>query len=294
MTWLLAAILLGAAPENPVFLQLTREGVPVAGRAQARLRAPSMGDGLDAAGQHEVIARLAGPHRRVADLTRKSVVAPFVLKIGKVPVAEGHSPLRTIDLWFVAYGRLEQFTTRKSLRELVESKRSSERSPRSAGLPNEAKVLGEEALQQRGLEAEDTAGRKQGYLAATANLLDRVQLSTTHRVVVTRGQESVLAAGIIDPAFDDDAEYPNQWRPVERDRQGRFHLGDARPYRAAGFYAKATPLEEPAGALFIEYHQVFGEPAGWFGGANLLRSKLPLMVQDGVRKLRRRLAKQGK
>jgi hypothetical protein len=35
---------------------------------------------------------------------------------------------------------------------------------------------------------------------------------------------------------------------------------------------------------------IFDEPNGWFGGANLLRSKLPLVIQDEVRNFRRRLA----
>ena len=52
-----------------------------------------------------------------------------------------------------------------------------------------------------------------------------------------------------------------------------------------------TELIEPQGALFVEYHLVFDEPKAWFGGANLLRSKLPLMVQDNIRKFRRELTK---
>ena len=32
---------------------------------------------------------------------------------------------------------------------------------------------------------------------------------------------------------------------------------------------------------------VFAEPTGWFEGANLLRSKLPLVVQNNVRNMRR-------
>ena len=48
--------------------------------------------------------------------------------------------------------------------------------------------------------------------------------------------------------------------------------------------------------MFIECHMIFDEPRGWFGGANLLRSKLPLAVQEEVRNFRRRLsaASQGK
>ena len=64
-------------------------------------------------------------------------------------------------------------------------------------------------------------------------------------------------------------------------------VGPATPYGGAGFYLKITRLHEPAGAIFIEQHVVFAEPAGWFAGANLLRSKLPTAVQINVRAMRR-------
>jgi hypothetical protein len=46
-----------------------------------------------------------------------------------------------------------------------------------------------------------------------------------------------------------------------------------------------------AGAMLIEYHSVFEQPSGWFGGRDRLRSKLPLAVQDEVRTFRRKLKK---
>jgi hypothetical protein len=50
---------------------------------------------------------------------------------------------------------------------------------------------------------------------------------------------------------------------------------------------KLTRLREPAGAVFVEGHVIFAEPKGWFDGENVLRSKLPLGVQNQVRALRR-------
>jgi hypothetical protein len=47
---------------------------------------------------------------------------------------------------------------------------------------------------------------------------------------------------------------------------------------------------EPRGAILIEYHVAYAEPHGWFKGANLLQSKLPILAQTVVRKLRRNLA----
>ena len=50
-------------------------------------------------------------------------------------------------------------------------------------------------------------------------------------------------------------------------------------------------VAEPTGALFVEQHIIFAEPTGWFDGANLLRSKLPNVVQNAVRTTRREWAK---
>jgi hypothetical protein len=94
----------------------------------------------------------------------------------------------------------------------------------------------------------------------------------------------------VDPRFDNDRQFPNRWLPLARDEAGTQKLGQPHPYHAAGGYLKATRLHEPAGAVLVEYHLVFDEPAGWFSGANLLRSKLPIVCQDGVRRFRRRFA----
>ena len=78
---------------------------------------------------------------------------------------------------------------------------------------------------------------------------------------------------------------------IERDQLGKTKLGPPTPYAGLGGYIKVTGLHEPAGALLVECHAVFDEPQGWFDGKNLLRSKLPLVVQENVRTFRRKLAK---
>ena len=93
--------------------------------------------------------------------------------------------------------------------------------------------------------------------------------------------ESVVVAISIDPRFSADNDFPNSWRSMSRGTGRSLQLGDAQPYQAAGGYMKATRLAKTSGALLIEYHLVFEEPQGWFNGSNLLRSKLPLVCQDG-------------
>ena len=118
-----------------------------------------------------------------------------------------------------------------------------------------------------------------------------MRLQVTTQSTKSKTAESNLAASILDRRFMNDAEFPNQWRPITRDDAGRRHLGAPQPYFGFGGYAKATRLIDPPGALFVEYHAAFAEPQDWFGGTNLLRSKLPILAQMIVRQLRRGLEK---
>ena len=281
----LATLGLGAPPENPIFRQLLDTGVPVGDDRFVKIAAPTMADGLDAAAQRELIKRIAGPTRQIDRLMRNSIVAPFVLEIGRADTKDGQTPTRTVDVWFVAYGGLDQFASEEFLDRMVKEAESDQKSK----LPLTRGLLSDKEMQQRNLAVADTDDRRQRYCYSTFALFDRVLISATRQVVVTRQKDSVLLASIVDPRFTDDADYPNRWRSIAWDEYGKHTLGPADSYVSAGFYAKVTRLKEPAGALLIEHHHVFAEPQGWFHGKNLLRSKLPLVVQDAVRKLRRKL-----
>jgi hypothetical protein len=120
-------------------------------------------------------------------------------------------------------------------------------------------------------------------------LFERVQVSATRFSMLTRGKNSVLAAGKIDPRFDKDVDYPNEWRQLVRDAQANIKPGRAHPFTHAGGYAKITRLKDTADAVFIEFHLIYEEPYGWFDGINLVRQKIPVMVQEKIRTFRRKL-----
>jgi hypothetical protein len=280
--------LVGASPENSVLTQLTGQGVPVGDGTFVKLPPPTMADSLDAAAQQAILERIAAPHHRVADLTRKSKVSPFVLKLGDVSTSDPNRPFRTIDVWFIAYGRLELFSDEEFLKKLVESAESGKKSR----LPFTKGVLKPDEMKQLGVYAEDTPDRMERFFFNTFDLFERVVATVTRRVVVTRYPDSAVVAAIIDPRFTRSNAHPNQWQSVSRDDRDQFKLGPPQPYESAGLYAKVTRLKEPAGALLIEYHHVFCEPEPWFSGSHLLRSKIPLVVQDVVRnKIRHFLTK---
>ena len=101
-------------------------------------------------------------------------------------------------------------------------------------------------------------------------LFDMVEVSATRYAVLTKTPRSITLAAQVDPRFVGDEQYPNQWRAVTKDAVGKIVFGSPQPYAGAGFYVKATRLELPKDAIFVEYHSVFQEPAGWFEGQNTL------------------------
>jgi hypothetical protein len=271
-----------AADSNEILDALLTEGVKFNDGRLVRMPAPTMRDGLGPAEQKKALASIADENHPVEALVRPSVVAPFVLKIGEEKETKTARP-RRIDLWFVAYADLSKISDETFLKQQVAAEAKSE--PRGS-TSADGEVLTEEQLRERNIDS--APGERS--LAGNFTLFDRVRLSGVMRAKLTRTDESVTLAGLLDPRFAKDAKYPNSWRPLERTDSGELRVGPPQPYPSAGWYAKATRLSEPKGAVFVEYHAVFDEPQGWFNGANLLRSKLPIVVQDGVRQFRRRMS----
>lgn len=278
---------LAVAPqhENPVFTSLVDEGVQFFGDELVPLAKPTLPDGLSQEAQQAAIESIADARHPLDQLMRASIVSPFVLEIRKDTSIDPDRPVRRIDVWFVAYGNIESLADEEFLRDLA--RQSEDRT--DSKLPTEVVFLEDPELEQRSLTRVELETSREVWFHSKFSLFDRVQLHATRHAYVTRTPESILVASLLDERFTEDPEYPTAWNSVTRDRLGKFVLGDKQPYQAAGFYLKATQLHDPPGAIFVEYHQVFDEPGEWFDGANLLRSKLPLMVQNGVRKFRRKL-----
>jgi hypothetical protein len=270
------------AAENTIFAELTGTGVVVSPGVTRRLPLPTLADDLDAAAQKKAILPLTDANHSWDALVRKSVVAPLVLKHGAEELPGGIGVARRVDLWFIVYGDFAKISDEGFLRQQIESDMQTDNSDQAAKVT----ALTSAELTQRGIASDAQRDR---FFAGAFSLFDRVSVSATLAAMQTRTPNSALVALAIDPRFDQDPQSPNQWKSLGRDDAGKLHIGQPKPYAGAGAYVKATRLVEPAGAVFVEYHLVFNEPKGWFGGANLLASKIPLMSQDGVRKFRRRI-----
>jgi hypothetical protein len=271
-----------AAEQNVILDNLLERGVSI-GSTRLRLPTATLADGLSARQQKQSLAQISDDNHPLDALVHKAVVAPFVLRIQDEPNA-GQGRPRRVDLWFVAHGDFDHLSDEDFLKRQVDTEMKSQQ----GGSLTEGAILTEDQLRARKIEIVPD----ERFLTVNLELFNRVNVRGTMRARLSRGPESVTVAATLEPRFAQDHEFPNAWRSLQLNDAGRVVVGPARPYGGAAWYCKATRLKQPQGAVLVEYHIAFDEPEGWFNGANLLRSKLPLLVQDGVRKFRRRFAEQ--
>jgi hypothetical protein len=285
IAWLVIAACAGhvASGKDPLLAELTERGVPVGAGLFVKLPAPTLPDGLDAAAQNAAIADVAAPSPP-DDFLRNSAVAPLVLRIRSVPGTSAERVAQRVSVWFVAYGSLPALRDEKLVQQLAGAVKQEGGKFRPTVRP-----LADDALRSRGLWPTATPARDGWLGSVRLPLLERVQVSGVLYGVQVATADSIVWSGKLDARFANDREFPNQWQPFLRSELGELSLGPPRPYSGFGGYIKATPLQEPAGAIFLECHVIFREPAEWFGGANLLRSKLPIVIQENVRSFRRKL-----
>ena len=284
LTLALAGAVIGAEPHttaNPVFAQLVDEGI----EKGAALPQPSLADGLEADAQDAVLKEIVGRAYSLDTFKGRSPVAPQIIRMDDVASGTPDRRIRRVDAWFVAYGRLDAIADKQFLEGLM-SDDSSEEEGNADGKP-----LTPADLAARDIKIAPESAGFEAYAHGSFELLGKVKLTGASRSYWSRTDDSIVAAAMLDPRFTKDEEFPNQWQPIVRGRDGTAKLGDAVPYQGAGEYIKITRLENPAGALLIEFHLIYAEPKGWFSGSNLLTSKLPAVVQNQIRNMRRELAK---
>lgn len=269
--------------ENPLFRELTMTGIRVGSQDALKLPLPTLADGADGPAQLAAIEKL-NPSLPLDELLRPSVVAPLVLKMESIAGADNRREAQRISLWFVAHGRLQTIRNEKLLRELADT------AARTQSTKTFAAELTPQELAKRNLILQRSDETLEWFVKFRGGLLDKVEVSGIANVMESGTTESSLVCAVLDPRFAADPELPNQWRPIRQSPDGELMVGAAVPYAGYGGYIKATALKTPASALLVECHAMFSEPLEWFGGANLLRSKLPLVVQDQVRTFRRKLA----
>ncbi|QDS88644.1 hypothetical protein EC9_28350 [Rosistilla ulvae] len=216
-----------------------------------------MQDGMDAEQQRKVIASLG---RRFEDFTKKGINSPIDIPRAVKKSVDG-GVFRTYSYFFTVHTSLETLNDENLLTKLFAENKNGEGEGEDLG------VVGDD---------------KYSY-AHEPELLKRISLSMVLRSNDTKTDASVYAGSIV-VAADPENRQQSSWAPLDKPE-------DKTPYLGMGIYTKATPLVELPDVLFFEAHMVFYEPKAWFRGKNLLGAKLPIMIQDQVRTLRRGVAR---
>ncbi len=132
---------------NRLLDDLVLRGVQIAGDEVIRLPRPTLSDGMSAAQQRAQVEAIPETHSDWNALTRRSAVAPFVLKIGAADGAPGTSG-RQVDLWFVVYGDLDTLVSDDFVQTQFHSAGNDDAEDRP-----QAKLLTAADLTQRGIAA---------------------------------------------------------------------------------------------------------------------------------------------
>lgn len=274
------------AAANPLFQELLAQGIVLKDDVRAKLPAPTLADGLNGAAQQEALRKIIGDRYSVEEFARNAVVAPYVLKFSDV--RNGEVVARGVDLWFIVYGDLDGLANVEVLEKLNTGRgRETTLHTLSTADLEVRKLPAGDADQAKRTEKPSAANER--FVHTVASIMDRVELHQTSRCMLSRTADSILIASLVDRRFDADREFPNAYHRLERSDLGEISKGAAQLYSGAGSYLKATKLSQPQGAILVEYHMMYSEPRDWFNGANLLQSKLPILLQARVRELRREL-----
>ena len=282
----LATLCLAPAPDveaphadNDVYQSLLRDGITLAGTHVA-FPAPLLREGDNPDAERAALRMLAGSDGAVQELLRNSVTAPQVLRLHDMKAADGTS-IRVAHLWFAVHARLEEIDPARL------GARADEGKPVEAGnMRFSGRRLSDDELKQRGIARVDP--KLEWYSHVSGDLLDRIQVEATDHLRATRGAGSWVFASRTDPRFDDDKEYPNRWialRPGRQAKQG----AEPRRFPGGASTTRISTLVSMPGALLVEGHFAFAEPHAWFEAAPILRSKISLVAQDQIRRLRREL-----
>lgn len=260
---------------NAIYRELTGAGWDL-GERKLVLPRPLAVDDLTAADERARLTKLAGSERAAKELARDSVTAPYIIKVRDEKIAG--ATLRIADLWFVVRAELSSLDPEK------QAQAADQKRVEVANMAFATRMLNPAEIQAAGAPV---AIEKASvwYAHVQARLLDRIAVESTNEAVATRSPSSIVVASRVADRFT--GANATGWKPVGKDAAE----GPLQPYLGGVSYTKISKMASQPGMLLVESHLAFVEPDAWFQAAPILRSKLSIVAQDQIRRLRRELAR---
>src|SRR5262249_23757387 len=156
--------------------------------------------------QTAIIKQLIGTDYSYEEFTRKSVVAPQLLRIRDVQPSDPKAPARGVDVYFVAHGDFAAPDDEKFRTRLLEGGRGG----------GKGQALTREQLAKRKIELTREQENHESYGFIEFDFLEKVRIRATGRAVWSKNPESLVAVGQIDPRFLNDPDFPNDWRSISK------------------------------------------------------------------------------
>jgi hypothetical protein len=260
-------------------LTTTGTQIPVIGATP--IESPALQAEQDAAMRATALKSIAGG-AGWKRFSRNSVVAPVSIDLNYLKDAKGDRVGHLVHLAFVVHASLETLRDKDLMKQMF-----GDEKPEPETEAMESKEVSDKELARLGI----TKGENTSFAMVEIPLLDKVLARGVLKAQQTIASDSLTIAIEADPRFAD----RNSWARIVDDKSDKNATdGDWQPYQGAAGYLSVSRLNETDGkglssACLIESRFVIHEPADWFSGSNLLRSKLPLMLQESARSLRRKL-----
>ncbi|TWU43971.1 hypothetical protein Q31b_15050 [Novipirellula aureliae] len=264
---------------------LTEQGIALTAEVTVKLDKPEIMDRSDP-GQRDRIAQRYDWKR----FTRDSVTAPISIDLDYLYDDSNKRIGHSIRFQFVIHESLERLRDRDWMSSVFTGRNDNDPKREANPSSDEAFVqLTTAQLLDRGIRMSPDVH----FGFATVPLMNRVLLRGVVASQTTHADSSVISSWRLLDSIDSSDRYAARWSPLDRDSLGNQIEGNALPYRGAGGYILVQSLgsidESLADACLVSVNIVLHEPPVWFGSSNFLRSKFPLVIQETVRKLRRKL-----
>lgn len=209
--------------------------------------------------------------------SQDSVFAPVVIKTEAVDGPNGTRLAYRVRSAFLVHATMDALQDKELMQAaLMNSKKDDDSSSQSDEVT-------ETELSKVGIPPPP---ENVSYGKVSIPLLNRVSLSGVIQAEKFEGEGYLGVAWQMDPRFAG-TELASSWQLMKRNNLGQPELGPAQSYQGCGGFI--TVFEVEPGLLLVESKFVMHEPAGWFGGSQFLRSKLPPALQENARSFRRSL-----
>ncbi|TVQ02963.1 MAG: hypothetical protein EA381_02315 [Planctomycetaceae bacterium] len=297
------------AEANPVYLKLTdpAEDSPL------RLSPSRFASLRSAEDQVQELTSLAAPRYRLEELLRPSAVAPYLLDIDRESPGSATSSLRRARVVFALHGELDTLSDERFLERLLgdsavpgETGAEKTNQAEDAGQGGATRALTDAELGAAGIASRSAVGTDaefspkppgdvdergeshgESYRWVQAELFSRVRISGVVHSYWTRDGDSILWAVRTDERFSSQPDLKLSWERMERQAAGDLKVVERGDWAGGGAYLRISRWADDPKVLICEAELAWVEPRAWFGGSNLIASKLPPAIQSQVREIRR-------